>query len=137
MLAWGVEVAEILNQMHARGVMHGDIKPQNINHSNDCISVIDFGYSFMFQDRFSEHHLGHLAGTHVYASVALYCDLPFKTPFYDFESLCYSLHALKLDNQKWHDIVENGDRPEFKKMFNLDPICSVVAKEASATVRAL
>lgn len=40
-----IKVINILQSIHAKGIMHRDLKPQNIMLQGDCVYLIDFGIS--------------------------------------------------------------------------------------------
>lgn len=46
------QLLETLRQVHAAGVIHGDICPDNILFSNDEPVIVDFGQSFFFDTHF-------------------------------------------------------------------------------------
>lgn len=51
MLGWTVQILSGLRHIHANGIAHGDIKPQNILiDSHDVARLIDFGASYSMDD---------------------------------------------------------------------------------------
>lgn len=41
-LKWALEIAEGLSEMHAKSVMHGDLKPRNVITKTNVAKLIDF-----------------------------------------------------------------------------------------------
>lgn len=128
-LQWGQNVAVILEAIHARGVFHRDIKPGNIIMNDDgSLVVIDFGFSILIKDQFSVVNTRSRVGTNAYGSTNYQAKRP-VTPRDDFESLVYSLHALRVGVPEWVDLVSEGKMPNFCRLCEIDPVAATVVPE--------
>lgn len=118
-MRWAEQLVKTLQEIHRRGIIHGDIKPDNIVISEKGVPIlIDFGISqyiakaavptrgtLLFSSR------GNLLGQK--ASCAD-----------DFESLCYTLHAL-VDPGRYASFER---RPKWRKVLNSCPAARFVAR---------
>jgi serine/threonine protein kinase len=117
----GHKAAEVVCAIHERGVMHRDIKPDNIVVlSDDDVMVIDFGVSILFEEQYEIINTSARAGTLAYGSDNLRSGRP-HVPSDDFESLAFSLHALRVGIQQWFKIAANDDI-SFEQLCTTDPV---------------
>jgi serine/threonine protein kinase len=127
LLHWGKLSANALNEIHDRGVIHRDIKPENMIVTTDGeLFIIDFGVSILSKDRLSLTSISSWVGTPLYGSTNYEAKMPL-TPFDDFESLAYSLHALSMGRLEWFRQVFNKGKPSFDELCTLDPMCKVIS----------
>lgn len=85
------KLINILHDIHQQGVIHRDIKPDNIIITDSAEPIlIDFGLSAYCKTQRSAGFASQnaLNGDYVYKSD-------------DFESLCYTLYALEIGQSKW------------------------------------
>lgn len=96
----GISVIEKLEVMHNCGLIHNDLKPQNImtNYNSNSIFLIDFGLSFNF-NQVSKHYYS-FKGTPYFASNNQLVKGPLG-PRDDLESLIYILIYFILGRLPW------------------------------------
>ncbi|MET7470312.1 serine/threonine-protein kinase [Micromonospora sp. NPDC005686] len=97
----GVKIADALAHSHAAGVLHRDVKPANILHSEFNSAVLaDFGLAVLAEFRDSSVMLEAL--TPAYAPPETFNHSP-PTPVVDVYSLCATLYALMYGRPpRWH-----------------------------------
>ncbi|WP_435586971.1 serine/threonine-protein kinase [Micromonospora aurantiaca (nom. illeg.)] len=97
----GVKIADALAHSHAAGVLHRDVKPANILHSEFNSAVLaDFGLAVLAEFRDSSVMLEAL--TPAYAPPETFNHSP-PTPAVDVYSLCATLYALMYGRPpRWH-----------------------------------
>jgi serine/threonine protein kinase len=111
--SWACQLATILDRIHRRGVLHRDIKPDNIVLLDDgCVILIDFGLCVLN----SEVGAASRAATPSYASNHVLKKQP-PRKLDDYISLAYSLYALEVgvraferapDRIDWRDIPSSS-----------------------------
>ena len=91
----GLQLLELLVEMHNLGFVHGDIKPENIVVAADDPSklcLIDFGLSTRFKEHGGKHieqtNSGRFSGSLIFASIGT-CRGTVKAARDDIESLIY------------------------------------------------
>jgi hypothetical protein len=87
--AYGVEILSILARLHRRGVLHGDIKPDNVIQSDDRLTLIDLGAARLIGDRY-----GTIIGTPGYQVSAAELDTYGMTVRADLHAVGRTLEAL-------------------------------------------
>ncbi|MFD4205227.1 serine/threonine-protein kinase [Micromonospora tulbaghiae] len=97
----GVKIADALVHSHAAGVLHRDVKPANILHSEFNSAVLaDFGLAVLAEFRDSSVMLEAL--TPAYAPPETFNHSP-PTPAVDVYSLCATLYAVMYGRPpRWH-----------------------------------
>ena len=97
----GVKIADALAHSHAAGVLHRDVKPANILHSEFNSAVLaDFGLAVLAEFRDSSVMLEAL--TPAYAPPETFNHSP-PTPAVDVYSLCATLYAVMYGRPpRWH-----------------------------------
>jgi len=113
----------ILADIHRRGVLHRDIKPDNIIIHDETVSLIDFGCAILETDRLSLSNLRIAVGTEAYASQRFHLGLPLL-PQDDFQCLAYSLYALRMGTDNWLKLVANKQKPSFAQICSEVPFIS-------------
>lgn len=69
--AIGAELISILKKIHSKGIIHQDLKPQNImRNMNGNLILIDFGLSLRLSCEIKKHEKLNFIGTPRYASLA-------------------------------------------------------------------
>ncbi|MBW4678674.1 MAG: AAA family ATPase [Microcoleus vaginatus WJT46-NPBG5] len=94
----GIQVAEILGKLHKKGIIHKDIKPQNIliNPSTDQIKITDFSISSRLdKETHAIAHANALEGTFAYISPEqtgrMNRSLDYRTDFYSLGVTFYEI----------------------------------------------
>jgi len=114
---WAAQLVETLQQVHKRGVLHLDVKPENVIMADEKAILIDFGFS----------QLKHQAepceyGTKTFASRnVLNGRIPSEKD--DFESLCYTIHAIHSPGEYRHG------RQTFASVLSHSPAARWIAQE--------
>ena len=121
----GEQVSTILREIHHKGVMHRDVKPDNIVIADDgTVSIIDFGMSILAKNRMSQES-SCPAGTPAYGSDNFHAGKPHH-PHDDFQSLGFSLHALRIGEERWFEQCQmhsqKGQRLRFDEICCQDPV---------------
>ena len=117
----GVQIIQILQSIHARGLIHRDIKPDNFmlgcDSMNKRIFIIDFGLCkpYINDDSHIEMKNTHnLIGSYKYASINSHNCIELSRRD-DLESLCYMLIYLHNGILDWSNMNSN-DTEEIKYM---------------------
>jgi len=108
---WIPSLVKILGGIHQRGVIHCDVKPNNIIIASNQLFVIDFGLASFGYDSYG------FEGTRAFASVSSLAGCC-ATPSDDFESLSYTVYALKIGVDKWYELVKRSERPSLDCLVN-------------------
>ena len=125
---WGRQIALVLVELHTRkGVIHRDIKPANIIICEGRVSLIDFGFALLEKDVFSIRNMVTVVGTEAYASERFHYRLPLH-PHDDFQSLAFSLYALRLGTDKWIQLVKSKQKPSFVQVCSEVPFISKICR---------
>jgi serine/threonine protein kinase len=108
LLRWGGRLVEILQAVHGRQVIHGDIKPSNVvltAYGELCL--IDFGIAQIAPGTKVD---GRVARTEPYASDGI---LRGEVPSFesDFVALAYTIHALDVGVTEWEEHCIHGQQP--------------------------
>jgi casein kinase I family protein HRR25 len=105
----GIQVLKRLEDIHARGIIHGDIKPSNLlvglHEDMHKIFLIDFGLSQNVHKNSSGGSA--IIGTLRYMSIRAHKSMP-ATPWDDLESFAYVVIYLYLGQLPWQD-VQHGE----------------------------
>ena len=137
-----LQVLQILKHVHDCGILHNDIKPENLMtglSDKNTIYLIDFGFStFYIKDgkHVADEHIGTSNGTLLYKSInsIKMRNLSRKD---DLESLAYNLVELMTGKLPWDEIVyddnlseEEKNEPVIKcKEKSAEEICTGMPKE--------
>ena len=122
LLRVGQRLVGVLQEVHNRGVVHRDVKPENIVMDEEGnLTLIDFGYSVLTTERFSLQNLRVVVGTEAYGSDNFHLKLPLG-PQDDFQSLGFTLHALRVGVPQWMQTVARKKKPSFARMCAADPV---------------
>ena len=120
----GSQLTKILESIHNMGIVHRDIKPQNIvfNHDYKTINLIDFGlakkiiYQLGNKSKFThikERKISNIIGSPNYISVNVHCLIePSRRD--DLISMIYILFYLILDELPWKN-QSNENTLQIKK----------------------
>ncbi|MCS6881808.1 MAG: serine/threonine-protein kinase [Oscillochloridaceae bacterium] len=124
-LAWADQICDVLEHLHARGVIYRDMKPSNVMIDHDGgVKVVDFGIAKLFNPA----ERGTQIGTPGYAPPEQYQGL--ATPQSDVYALGATLHHLL-----------TGRDPTEEKPFSFPPardlVPSISQRTNDALVRAL
>ena len=115
---WTTQAIKAIRLIRGQGVMHRDIKPNNIIiGSNNSLFIIDFGLSILTTDRLSSTVTNSMVGTPAYGSDNYEAKRPLE-PYDDIESLCYTLHAVRIGLVPWLTTVVAGEKPSFTDLYN-------------------
>jgi len=118
----GVQMIERIEAVHACGVLHRDIKPQNFclgtGENADTIYLIDMGLSKPFLAPESQDHIPcvtgkKLAGTARYASISTHVGLE-QGRRDDVESIAYVLLYLLHGSLPWRGIHASSKRCKYR-----------------------
>lgn len=121
---WAHELAGILNDVHRRGVMHRDIRPENIMIADDDqLILLDFGLAGLVGDVVEQSLI--VAGTPAYASSNYDLGVP-MSPWDDVEAAGFTLHALRIGISQWVDLVRAGRKPSFAALCRQDPVVGLL-----------
>jgi serine/threonine protein kinase len=108
----GIQIIELLQKIHEKGLIHRDIKPDNflfgLNDESKNLHIIDFGFckSFVQDDKHMPLKKTHnLIGSHTYASINAHKFIELSRRD-DLESLGYMLIYFYLGCLPWQDISE-------------------------------
>lgn len=108
----GIQLIELLQKIHEKGLIHRDIKPDNflfgLNDESKNLHIIDFGFckSFIQDDKHMPLKKTHnLIGSHTYASINAHKFIELSRRD-DIESLGYMLIYFYLGSLPWQDISE-------------------------------
>lgn len=102
------EVADALDDLHGRGVVHRDIKPDNIMVTSQGVRLLDFGYAFT---RGSDHmpstagltRVEHRPGTPLYMAPEQADGAP-PAPSFDVYALAATLHEALVGHAPYSDL---------------------------------
>jgi serine/threonine protein kinase len=133
LMDWGRKSSKILHEIHSRGVIHRDVKPDNILvDDNGNVYLVDFGMSMFVKDRLSPETPCR-AGTPAYGSDNYHLGLSPQVSD-DFQSLGIALHALRISENKWFAECElarqKGKMVTFAEICLMDPVVSKLAVTA-------
>ncbi|CAA7392222.1 unnamed protein product [Spirodela intermedia] len=116
-----VEAISILEKLHQKGFVHGDVKPENLllgkpgSSGEKKLFLIDFGLASMWRDSLSGQHVSlcqqpdNFRGTTRYASVHAHLGLTASRRD-DLESLAYTLIFLIKGRLPWEGYQGNDKR---------------------------
>jgi len=109
-------------------VVHCDIKPENIivNDGGELF-VIDFGVSSLITDLSSKHNANILVGTSAYGPTSFDSEQPSR-PSDDYESLAFTLHALRVGTTNRKNLVLAGRKPSFSSLLDSDSLVEAIIK---------
>ena len=108
----GVQLIQLLQKIHDKGLIHRDIKPENflfgLNNESKHLYMIDFGFckSFIQDDKhIPQKKTGNLIGSRTYASINAHKFIELSRRD-DLESVGYMLIYFYLGTLSWQDISE-------------------------------
>ena len=123
-LALGVRLLQALQHVHEKGMIHRDLKPQNMMLSTDKndsrVYLIDFGLSKRFLDPVTGHveyarNRKGLTGTPRYASVSSHLGAE-QSRRDDLESLVYILLYLRVGRVPWQGLPGKTKKEKYKRV---------------------
>lgn len=119
----GLQMLDLLFEMHNLGIVHGDIKPENIVVGVDDpgkICLIDFGLATRFRSVGGKHiertNTGRFSGSLIFASIGT-CRGTVKTARDDIESFIYVLIYLLNDFSLPWAVQPPDEEFSFQKML--------------------
>lgn len=133
LFTWARQVADTLNEIHTRGILYRDMKPENLIIADGKICLIDFGLAISNQQQQKiSTQLGDVCfqgGTKGFTS-ANFDNCQPVGPLDDFESLAYTMHALRMGVEKWKTITETK-KPTVEDLCKLDPFVASIYQLSS------
>lgn len=113
MLHIGIQLVERIKAIHARGIIHRDIKPQNFltgNTKNEFIYTVDFGLAKCYRDIKGTHipfkETQEVIGTLRYMSINAHNGNELSRRD-DLESIGYVLLYFLIGKLPWQDIQKS------------------------------
>jgi len=116
----GIKVIDLLENIHMQGIVHRDVKPENILFDKDnssLIYIIDYGLSKYFKinnNYITCEYDKNLVGTSLYASLNVHNGIT-ATPRDDLESLGYVLLYLYQGSLPWQNVEFSTKKEKYKK----------------------
>ena len=142
----GIEMINIIEDIHKRHIIHRDIKPENFvislnkNLKNNSIYLIDFGLSKRFRNPKTGEHIPYkdnklLTGTARFSSIYTHLGIE-QSRRDDLEGMLYTLIYLYKGNLPWQDINNYKNKNEIndkilEKKINItiDSLCEGMPNE--------
>lgn len=111
LLSWACRLPVILQDIHERGIVHCDIKPDNIIvTSSGALTIIDFDLATSIIE--AESRTTNM-GTEEFGPLAIWRDGKASSEETDFISLVYTIQALEEGVLAW--LENNRSRPAFER----------------------